>query len=193
MTTAKLPVQRRCQIRPCLRHFHGGLWRRLTQCQVPWNSSMMITLRWLAFLTLTPPAVFITYWNAARLLNRLFHPLCPVGFWRTDILFGPNFCAYTPIFTLAESLCFFLTEVAVLLLIFVLPASHRMRVARVLLMLFVALPVLLAWWQGVGWLTLGQLATSLFLWLVLAVAYRVAPEHSLKREPVSGFARHRSP
>ncbi len=150
-------------------------------CRLTWAlgflaRSMKITLRWIAFSALALPTAFITYWNSTRLLNRLFQPLCPVGFWRTDILFAPNFCAYTPIFTLAESLCFFLTEVAVLLLVFVLPDSHRLRTARALLILFVAFPVAEAWWQGVGWLTLGHQVASLLSWLILAVAYHVAPK-----------------
>jgi predicted membrane channel-forming protein YqfA (hemolysin III family) len=137
----------------------------------------MIKARWIVFLVLLPIAEF-SVWLALP-LNEFLHTFCPQGFWRKPLLFGSNYCGYAPISILTAAIEFGGLIAVSLLCVLVIPQRSRFRAVRVLLLVWLCVPVAIGMWRGVSWSTLAEFTVSMLFWLGLSVFALVWPNHSL--------------
>lgn len=126
---------------------------------------MQTVLRWLLFLGLLLPLLFLVGWNMDATLQDWARSFCPVGFWRKPLLFGAAYCAWAPVSIAIHMTTFTVAMLASLLWTRVLPATRQGPAIRALLLLWLILPQLnLLKQDHFGWENLGMLVVAAALW-----------------------------
>ena len=119
----------------------------------------MVKARWFAFIFLLL-GVEISIWLFSP-ANELLRPFCPYGFWHKPLLFGARYCGYAPVSILGSAVKFGIFVLASLLCVLVLRPRVRLVTVRVLLLLWLIVPVVLAIRSELSWSLLAAFAVAL--------------------------------
>jgi len=146
----------------------------------------MVRTRWVGFLALLSIAVFAAW--LAFPFGEVLRPFCPQGFWREPLLFGSQYCGYPPVSILTAGIQFAGLVLVSLLCVLALPKQHRFHTVRVLLLVWLGLPLVAGIWSGLSWSSLAEFTVALLFWLSISVIAAVWPNNSFKPNPLRRLA-----